>query len=230
MPAENVAGALCNADIDAGIAAAGKTLPVLPARFHADIGAFHGLLVKWQRVQNLVSRETIDSFAMRHLADSLQLVGLIGANCSRVLDIGSGGGFPAIPLAIACRERDIEFVLVEANRRKAAFLRTVARDLGLRLVVHGQRMEQIQEPGPGPIDVFTSRATASLERLFEWSGHLWSDSSCALFHKGRDFNVEISQARRNWMFDVVILPSSTGSGGVILKISGLRRRGQTDLG
>ncbi len=226
MPGKRVAGELTLADIEAGIAAAGDLPFSLPDRFHADIRAYFDLLVKWQKVQNLVSRETIDSFPVRHLADSLQIIGHLDLGCSRVMDIGSGGGFPAIPLAIACREREIEFVLVEANRRKAAFLRTVGRELGLSLKVHDRRMEQLHDSNTESIDVFTSRATASLERLFEWSWHLWADSSRALFHKGRDFNVEISRARRNWLFDVIILSSSTGSGGVILSISGLRRRGQ----
>ena len=89
----------------------------------ADLESFAGLLAKWQRVQNLVSRET-DELWDRHVADSLQLLKYYRGESS-VLDLGSGGGFPAIPMAIALKDQRVDFTLVESSAKKTAFLRTV---------------------------------------------------------------------------------------------------------
>lgn len=79
------------------------------------------------------------------------------------LDLGSGGGFPAIPLAIASRETSRKFTLVEPIAKKASFLRTVARELSLPVSVHALRAEQSIRRET--FDVITSRALADLTAL-----------------------------------------------------------------
>ena len=69
----------------------------------ADLDAFVALLGRWNATHNLVSRETLDSIWTRHIADALQLLPLIRPADSRIADLGSGGGIPAIPLAAASR-------------------------------------------------------------------------------------------------------------------------------
>src|SRR5699024_10514630 len=95
----------------------------------ADLGAYEALLRKWNAVQNLVSRETLHELRPRHIDDSLQLLPLLRPSDRRIIDLGSGGGFPAIPLAIASRGLERRFTLVEPIAKKASFLRTVAREL-----------------------------------------------------------------------------------------------------
>src|SRR5688500_18729537 len=99
--------------------------------FIADLESYAQLLRKWQAVQNLVSRETLNHVWARHFADSLQILPLLRDGDHNFMDLGSGGGFPALPLAIALKGGPQRFVLVEPNGRKASFLRTVARELGL---------------------------------------------------------------------------------------------------
>src|SRR5690606_8668469 len=96
----------------------------------ADLESYAALLRKWQPVQNLVSREILEQVWSRHFADSLQVLKYLRDDDRVVMDLGSGGGFPALPLAIASRGREREFLLVEPTARKASFLRTVSRELG----------------------------------------------------------------------------------------------------
>ena len=78
----------------------------------ADLESFANLLRKWQAVQNLVSRETLPQVWTRHFADSLQILADFTANDTLILDLGSGGGFPALPLAIASKGSQRRFVLI----------------------------------------------------------------------------------------------------------------------
>src|SRR5690606_20806533 len=87
-----------------------------------DLERFVALLRKWNAVQNLVSRETIDELWPRHIEDSLQLMKFVRQSDLRVIDLGSGGGFPAIPMAIASRETERRFTLIESIAKKASFL------------------------------------------------------------------------------------------------------------
>lgn len=185
---------------------------------------FENLLIKWQKVQNLVSRETLTEIWPRHFLDSLQLFPLIKHNQLNIIDMGSGGGFPSIPLAIACGSQKHSFHLVESNRRKASFLRTVSRELNLELHVHGCRVEEVQMEVIGNVDLVTSRATSSLTQLLQMAEPLWGDSTRALFHKGLDFSEELKQASATWDFDVLSTPSITSEHGVILDITHLQKR------
>lgn len=188
----------------------------------ADLEKLHDMLVKWQRVQNLVSRETLEAFWDRHVADSLQVLKFLPKGAARVVDLGSGGGFPALPMAIALKGSDIEFVLVESNSRKVAFLRAVARELGLAATVLDKRIDEIVSRETGAVDVITARALASLEKLCAFAYPFWSENTRALFHKGREHVEEIAESGARWQFDVVIHPSVVDRSGVVLELTNLR--------
>ncbi len=191
-----------------------------------DLVRLHDLLVKWQKVQNLVSRETLNQIWDRHIADSLQLVDLVPTGTKRIVDLGSGGGFPALPLAIAFKDADIGFTLVEANSRKVAFLRAVARELGLNLKVVDERIDSFVSRETSPVDLITARALASLDQLFGFSHPIWSAKTRALFHKGREHVEEMTESDARWRYDVVKHPSTIDETGVILEISNLQPRSE----
>jgi 16S rRNA (guanine527-N7)-methyltransferase len=86
----------------------------------ADLESYAQLLAKWQPVQNLVSRETLNDVWSRHFADSLQVLKLLKADDRAFLDLGSGGGLPALPLAIALKSPNHHFTLIEPNDEKSA--------------------------------------------------------------------------------------------------------------
>lgn len=187
-----------------------------------DLERFLELLVKWQKVQNLVSRETLSEFWNRHIVDSLQVASHVTASDVNIVDIGSGGGLPAIPLAIAFSGSDKKFNLVESNGRKVSFLRTCSREIGLSLSVHNARIEAVDSRETGQADLMTARALAPLPLLFTYSMPYLSPKGHMLFHKGREYVEEIAEARISWDFDVLINESASDQNGVILDISNLR--------
>lgn len=187
-----------------------------------DLERYAVLLRKWNVAQNLVSRETIDELWPRHIDASLQLMKFVRAADRSVIDLGSGGGFPAIPMAIASRETERRFTLVEPIAKKAAFLRTVARELDLPVTVLAQRAEQIDSRET--FDLVTSRALAALPVLCGAVGTLLDPNGHALFPKGRNYRQELNAAAQHFHFDVVVHPSESDPEGVILEITNLRAK------
>jgi len=190
----------------------------------ADLESYARLLKKWQAVQNLVSRETLEHVWTRHFADSLQILPLLRESDHQFMDFGSGGGLPALPLAIARKTSNQTFVLVEPNGRKVSFLRTVARELGLVVTVEGRRGEQIDSRETPVPDVITSRALAALPQLCSWMAPFFGPNTRALLHKGREHVEELAEAAAQWDFDVLIVPSDTDPSGVILELTNLRSK------
>lgn len=189
-----------------------------------DLESYAQLLRKWQHVQNLVSRETLDEVWTRHFADSLQVQKFLRSTDHKFLDIGSGGGLPALPLAIANKGSRRRFFLVEPTARKVSFLRTVSRDLQLATTVIGSRSDEVDSRETQEPDVITSRALASLPQLMTWIARFFGPETRALLHKGREHVEEIEETRASWDFDVLIHRSDTDPSGVILEISNLRSK------
>lgn len=184
-----------------------------------DLEAFAALLRKWNVVQNLVSRETVGELWPRHIADSLQLMKLLRDGDRDIVDIGSGGGFPAIPMAIASRGVDRHFTLVEPIAKKAAFLRTAARELKLPITVLQLRAEQLDSRET--FDVLTSRALADLPRLLAYGKQQIRPKGRLLLHKGRTYREETALASQLFDYDMIVHQSETEPGGVVLEISNL---------
>ncbi len=187
----------------------------------SDLESYAQLLRKWQKVQNLVSRETLEAVWTRHFADSLQVLKLLRAEDRLIVDLGSGGGFPALPLAIALKNAPVRFLLVEPNGRKVSFLRTVARELDLAVTVESRRSNEIDSRETGPVDVVSARALASLNELCVMAKPLFAPQTRAIFHKGREHLEELAESRLVWDHDVLIIPSDTDPNGVLLELSNL---------
>lgn len=188
-----------------------------------DLESFSALLSKWNAVQNLVSRETVDALWTRHIVDSLQVLPLLCPTDERFLDVGSGGGLPALPLAIALKGGSAQFVLVEPIGKKVAFLRQAIRQLALPAAVHAGRTDSFDSRETS-FDVITSRALAALPTLLELIHPFFGPETRAILHKGKDHAVELAESRLAWDFDVVITKSATDEAGVLLEISNLRRK------
>lgn len=188
-----------------------------------DLESFSALLTKWNAVQNLVSRETVNALWTRHIADSLQILPLLRPTDERILDVGSGGGLPALPMAIALKGGPAQFTLVEPIGKKVAFLRQVIRELGLIATVHAGRTDSFDSRETS-FDLITSRALAALPALLELIHPFFGPETHAILHKGKDHAVELAESRLAWDFDVVITKSATDEAGVLLQISNLRRK------
>lgn len=183
---------------------------------------YESLLVKWNPAINLVSKSTIAVMWQRHFHDSAQLYQYRCNNTHHWVDLGSGGGFPALVLSIFALEYnpDDNFTLVESDVRKVAFLQTVIRELGLNATVIADRIENIP---PLNADILTARALSSLTQLLEYASIHLNPAGVALFPKGESYKKEIGQAFKTWSFGVEEFTSKTNTTGAILKIGGISR-------
>lgn len=179
--------------------------------------AFLELLRRWNRSVNLVSRADESVLWERHVLDSLQLAPLIPPGVERAIDLGSGAGFPGLVLAI---ETGIRFDLIEADQRKAAFLREAARVAGATVQVHACRIEACRIP---PAPLVTARALAPLPKLLGLAAPLLSGGGICLFLKGANANIELTAAAAEWHMRVESVPSRTAADAVILRVSEIAR-------
>jgi 16S rRNA (guanine527-N7)-methyltransferase len=191
--------------------------------------AFEGIIQKWSRKINLVSSSAVDQLWERHILDSAQLVRMKPEALSW-LDMGSGAGFPGIVLAVLLADRPGSRVdLIEANTKKVSFLRAALSELGLSGNVHNARIEACQ----GVIDrpqIVTARALASLNDLLSLAEPWLMRGATGLFHKGRDFRVEVENSAAVWRYRLVQHPSLTEPGSAILEVSEpVRRHVSNDL-
>lgn len=181
-------------------------------------------LVLWNRRINLVSDTTIQGLWQRHIIDSAQLLSLAPPSAVRWLDIGSGGGFPGLVVAIFLKERPgARIELVESNRKKTGFLQAMVGLLDLPADVTPSRIENLSLTAPLP-DIITARALSALPTLLDLTFPWLSGQTTALFHKGREYRREIEESSDRFHFDLVEHPSAVDSDSIILEISKLRKR------
>lgn len=193
----------------------------------ARLEAYLALLDKWQRRINLVSAPSLTDAWRRHMLDSAQLFPLVPNSCERLLDLGSGAGFPGLVLAIM-GVRGVE--LVESDGRKCAFLVEAARTSGAPVTVHNARIEsrietetEAETSARRPVDVITARACAPLPKLLDYAAALSSAQTLCLFPKGTRFDEELTRARKEWRMNVKCLPSRSDPQGRILYVQGISR-------
>lgn len=162
--------------LTAGIAALGLALP---DGAEAKLLAYLALLDKWNRVYNLTAVRDAERMVSHHLLDSLAAVPYFHGEA--VLDVGSGGGLPGIPLAIARPE--VRVTLIDSIAKKTAFLLQVKAELGLKnLQVITGRVEDFR-PEAG-FDVVTSRAFSDLREFITLTRHLLNPGGRWLAMKG----------------------------------------------
>ncbi len=182
---------------------------------------YAALLKKWNPRINLVAPATLPELWHRHFADSAQLWAL-APDFQHWADLGAGGGFPGAVVAILAQERrpDARITLVESDRRKATFLRTVARETGAAFSVADQRIESLR---PLSAEVVSARALAPLPGLLPLIARHLSPGGTALLPKGRRSDAEIEKALETWRFDCQKTASMTDPSGVILKLTEIER-------
>lgn len=179
-------------------------------------------LIRWSVSINLIAPIERGEAWYRHIIDSAQVFLLLDPQVRLWGDLGSGGGLPGIVNAIIARELapEVEFALVESDRRKASFLRIIARDLGLRLRCESARIEDLAPLGA---DLISARALAPLDKLM---GHLvrhLAPEGYALLMKGRQYENEIAAAQQIWRFDLALFESRVEPDSRILRVSNIRR-------
>ena len=184
-----------------------------------DLKRFSTLLVKWNKRINLISKSTESDLWQRHFADSACLTTVVDPP-KTWCDLGSGGGFPGLIVAILLKRNDTQLTLIEADTRKAAFLKEATRQLALNVTVLDQRIEAAT---PQNADVISARALAPLDQLLEFATLHGHSRSVCLFPKGARVSEDLHTARSCWTFDHTIHPSASSAEGVILRISEIAR-------
>lgn len=186
----------------------------------AQLGRYEALLRKWNPAINLVSAATLDVMWTRHFLDSAQLFDLVGIKEGHWVDLGSGGGFPGLVIAILAFDAPLRVTLVESDQRKAAFLTTVARELGLKVRVLAERAEKLP---PQKADILSARALAPLTTLLGFAERHLAPSGTAIFPKGGAQQDEVAEAENHWTFEMEACSSRTDPAAVVLKIKGVSR-------
>src|SRR3546814_208276 len=183
--------------------------------------AYGALLTKWNRAINLVSPRSLEDLWRRHFLDSAQLRGhlpeLPGDAGRVILDVGAGAGFPGLVLALlGCGLVH----LVEADQRKAEFLREAVRVTGAAAEVHAQRLESLP---PLAVDVVTGRAFAPLPKLLALTERFMEGAGPAkqplwLLLKGRRADEELTAAAKKWRLRLERFESETDPEASILRL------------
>lgn len=189
----------------------------VPPDTMARLTLYADLLVKWQPRINLVGPETIPTLWRRHFLDSAQIFPILPQSIHRIVDMGSGAGFPGLVLAVMGAP-DVH--LIESDARKCAFLREVARVTGTSVTIHNKRIEAVEPLGAG---LLTARALAPLARLLEWGERHLLPGGHAIFLKGRGAEDELTEARKEWNITSERIPSLSDPSGIILHCREVRR-------
>lgn len=185
-------------------------------------------LQNWQRRINLVGKSTTEDIWERHVIDGAQLLRYMPPQPRHLADLGSGAGIPGLILSLAAGHRAD---LYESNGKKAAFLSDVIRRTGTPARVMAVRIETLANAGPEQlaVDYVVSRALAPLADLLDYAQPFLVTGAKALFHKGQDIDVELTEATKYWKINYQKHPSLTDSKAVILEIEeavrvGVRKR------
>ena len=178
----------------AGLSALGIALPEAA---QLKLLAFRDLLLKWNRTYNLTALRDPQQAISHHLLDALAILPHVGT--SPLLDVGSGGGLPGIPLAIA--HPDLAVTLVDTVQKKAAFLQQVAIELELKNVaVHHARVEEMR----GQYAQISSRAFAELALFVSLTRHRLAPGGRWLAMKGARPDAEIAVLPANCKVEAMI--------------------------
>ena len=165
--------------------------------------------------RNLISKGDKNLIWIRHFHDSLRIIGLISGNNMNIIDIGSGAGFPGIPIALTMNQSKNNIYLCESKKKKSQFLVKCCEKLDLHnvKVIHN-RAENIKGI---KFDYILSRAVAQLNRLFSISCNIKKEKTIFLFHKGIHIDKEISEATKYWNFKYHLYDNEIENGSFIFE-------------
>jgi 16S rRNA (guanine527-N7)-methyltransferase len=207
--------------------AAALALTPVSRETEARLDRYVDLLLEWQAKTNLVAPSTLPDLWTRHISDSLQLLAL-APNAKVWADFGSGGGFPGVVLACALAGISGATVhLVERNAKKGAFLREALRVTNSPGTVHLADIGDTVDSSLGKVDCVTARALAPLHQLIGFAEPLVKQGAKALFLKGQDVELELTEATKYWNISPRLYSSRTGGHGWIVELDHIERRNQS---
>lgn len=201
-------------------------LPLTPAGFAAQTGvsretltkleSYAALISAWSGRMNLIAASTLPDLWRRHFLDSAQLLPLVPAAATSLVDIGSGAGFPGLVLAILLDGRPgFRATLIDSVQKKCRFLEAVIAATGAPATALWSRAEAVPA---AKADLVTARACAPLPELLGLIRPFLKDSGVALLPKGEGAPGELAAARRVWTFGYDLVKSETRSDSHIVVV------------
>jgi 16S rRNA (guanine527-N7)-methyltransferase len=176
---------------------------------------YQNLLLKWNKVINLISRNSEKDIWERHILDSLQLLKYIDFS-DMIIDIGSGGGFPGIVLSI-CGVKNT--VLIESDKKKSVFLAQASKLSSNKIIIVDER---IDEKFNMNCDILTSRGFSSVTNILGVTEGIKIQKKMLLL-KGKNYEKEIIEAQKHWVFDFNLHNSITSGEGKIVEIFNIKK-------
>lgn len=175
---------------------------------------FLALLLKWNKAYNLTAIDNPNTAITLHLIDSLSILPFIRGNT--ILDIGSGGGLPGIPLSIALPDQ--QFTLLDSNGKKCRFLQQAKMELSLENIdVQHSRVQEYQPTYN--VDLITCRAFTALTNLVDWCQHLFHPELRILAMKGTCPEDELQQlTTAGYSVQIHQLPDIQGAERCLIEI------------
>lgn len=187
-----------------------KLIPDITDQQVTQLEKFAISLKEWNQRYNLISRKDVDQIWENHIFPSLIPLTLIEfPEGSWLLDIGSGGGFPALPIKII--RPDLQMLLVDSVRKKTLFLQKIISDLGLEnIAIKRERIESLntQADFMGQFNVITARAVTSILLLVNWSKPFLKRNGFLLMWKGYSDLPELESISKdlNLRYKVIVVP------------------------
>ena len=177
-----------------------KYFPDLTPQQKEQFGALYGLYADWNTKINVVSRKDFDQLYLRHILHSLAIAKVCRFEAgARILDVGCGGGFPSVPLAIMFPEAKI--VAADSIGKKITVVKGVCEGAGIKNIdARNTRVEQISER----FDYVVSRAVTEMPTFVKWiwnkidRGQKGSLPNGILYLKGGDLTEELAATKMSW--------------------------------
>ncbi|MDD3173050.1 MAG: 16S rRNA (guanine(527)-N(7))-methyltransferase RsmG [Herbinix sp.] len=158
---------------------------------------YYELLIEWNKVMNLTAITTLSDVVIKHFVDSLTLAKIIRPTSEKILDIGTGAGFPGIPLKIVFPDTNI--VLLDSLNKRLQFLNEVISKLGMKNIItlHGRAEDYGRDPEyREQFDLCVSRAVAKLSSLSEYCIPYVKKGGFFISYKSGNIDEELESSQR----------------------------------
>ena len=165
---------------------------------------------------NLVGKSTIENIWDRHVLDCLQLTKYISNKKLKILDLGTGPGLPGVLLSIIGYQN---VLMIDSIKKKTDFVKKMVKELSLSAKIQNKRIEKTPTSQQ---DIILSRALAPLIKLLTYARMHSNKNTTSLFLKGRNVNIEIDKAMKEYFFDFEKIESISSGDGCILQIKNIK--------
>ena len=184
---------------------------------------YEKMLIEGNKSLNLIGKSTINNIWERHFLDSFQAIDFIDKNDSRLVDLGSGAGFPGLVLALAFKDRKLplKMKLIEKSPKKVKFLEKIIKELNLDVEVRSQNV--FDEKIKLNEDVFVARAFKPLGIILQLIHSKARNWKKIIIYLGKTGKAELLQASKNWDIKYKQRVSVTSSDSIIIEVNKLEK-------